>query len=77
VCFFYFQEGVYVRVYVNGKDTEVADQLTVAELVAEKGLNSDRVVVERNMVILPKEEWPRVRLAAEDKLEIIAFVGGG
>ncbi|MHB1455366.1 MAG: sulfur carrier protein ThiS [Armatimonadota bacterium] len=66
-----------MRVYVNGKETEVAEQLTVAALVAEKGLNPNTVVVEHNMIILPKEQWSQFTLASDDKLEIIAFVGGG
>ena len=66
-----------MRVYVNGKETEVAEQLTVAVLVAEKGLNPNTVVVEHNMIILPKEQWSQFTLASDDKLEIIAFVGGG
>lgn len=66
-----------MRVLVNGKETEIAERLTVAELVAERGLNPDAVVIEHNLVILPKEEWPRLELSADDKLEIIAFVGGG
>ena len=66
-----------MRVCVNGKETEIVERLTVAELVAEKGLNPDTVVVEHNLVILPKEEWSKLELSADDKLEIIAFVGGG
>ena len=66
-----------MRVCVNGKETEIVERLTVAEWVAEKGLNPDAVVVEHNLVILPKEEWPKLELSANDKLEIIAFVGGG
>lgn len=66
-----------MRVYVNGKETEVAEQLTVAALVAEKGLNPNTVVVEHNMIILPEEQWLQFTLASDDKLEIIAFVGGG
>ena len=66
-----------MRICINGKEIEVAEQLTVAALVAEKGLDPNTVVVEHNMVILPKEKWSQSVLAAEDKLEIIAFVGGG
>ena len=66
-----------MRIYVNGKETEAAEQLSVAVLVSELGLNHDTVVVEHNLVILPKEEWPQLVLTAEDKLEIITFVGGG
>lgn len=64
-------------VYVNGKETEIGEPLTVAELVAERGLNPNTMVVEHNMVILPKEKWSESVLAADDRLEIISFVGGG
>ncbi|MHB0912759.1 MAG: sulfur carrier protein ThiS [Armatimonadota bacterium] len=66
-----------MRVYINGKETEIAERITVAALVAEKGLNPDTVVVEHNLTILPKEEWPQSVLADEDRVEIVAFVGGG
>lgn len=66
-----------MRVYVNGKETEVTEQLTVAELIAGRGLNPDTVVVEHNQIILPREEWSKSVLSAEDKVEIVAFVGGG
>ena len=66
-----------MRIYVNGKETGVSGQLTVAGLVFEKGLDPNTVVVEHNRVILPKEKWTEVTLASEDRLEIITFVGGG
>lgn len=66
-----------MRIYVNGKETEVAENQTVAALLAERGLNPDTVVVEHNMAILPKEEYSGLTLAAEDKLELVTFVGGG
>ncbi len=66
-----------MRVYVNGKESDVAEGLTVAAMVAEKGLSPNAVVVEHNSVILPTEKWPQCVLAAGDKLEMITFVGGG
>ena len=66
-----------MRVYINGKETEVSDQLTIAALVAERGLNPNTVVVEHNLAIQPKEKWSELTLAVDDKLEIVSFVGGG
>ncbi|MHB0998746.1 MAG: sulfur carrier protein ThiS [Armatimonadota bacterium] len=66
-----------MHIFVNGKETEIAEPLTVAMLIEKKGLDPGTVVVEHNMVILPKEEWSQAVLAAGDNLEIIAFVGGG
>lgn len=66
-----------MRVCINGKDTEVSEGLTVAALIAGKGLSPGTVVVEHNLSILPREQWPQIVLAAGDNVEIIAFVGGG
>lgn len=64
-------------IFVNGKETLAAENQTVAALVADRGLDPNSVVVEHNLVILPKDQWSQVTLAADDKVEIIAFVGGG
>jgi thiamine biosynthesis protein ThiS len=51
--------------------------MTVAALVAQRGLDQNKVVVEHNLAVVPKEEWPKLVLADGDKLEIVSFVGGG
>lgn len=66
-----------MKVYINGNEIDVLKQLSVEDLIAERCLNPDTIVVEHNLSILPKEKWPEVMLKAEDKLEIVSFVGGG
>ncbi|HAH88445.1 MAG TPA: thiamine biosynthesis protein ThiS [Armatimonadetes bacterium] len=66
-----------MRIYVNGKETLAAGQMTVAALVAQRGLDQNKVVVEHNLAVVPKEEWSKLVLADGDKLEIVSFVGGG
>ncbi len=66
-----------MQIYVNGKETEVADGLTLESLVAEKGFIPGTVVVEHNLVIPPKEKWAQMILMPEDKIEIIRIIGGG
>ncbi len=66
-----------MRIYVNGIETVIATPISVNELIAQKGLNPDHVVIEYNMDILPREKWKQSHLQDEDRLEIIAFVGGG
>ncbi len=62
---------------VNGKDEAVANGLTVADLLAARGITTTLVAVERNSRILRKAEFAETALAAGDKLEIVHFVGGG
>lgn len=64
-------------VVVNGKEMDVASGTTVAELLAEKGIKPETVVVERNGDILPGAEFASATLADGDHLEVLRFVGGG
>ncbi len=47
------------------------------ELVAELGLQGDRVAVEHNGAIVPRASWVQTVLEAGDRLEVGHFVGGG
>ena len=49
----------------------------VAELLAARGHDAKRVVVERNGEILPREHFSQTMLCEADNLEIVHFVGGG
>jgi sulfur carrier protein len=41
------------------------------------GMKPDRVAVELNRNIVPREHWSETPLSDGDKLEIVHFVGGG
>lgn len=62
---------------VNGKEIEATGVGTIAELVKQKGLNPDTIVIEHNLTIVAKEAWPEAVLRPGDKVEIVTFMGGG
>ncbi|MDR3565169.1 MAG: sulfur carrier protein ThiS [Negativicutes bacterium] len=62
---------------LNGRAMAIDNSLTIAGLVAERGLNPETIVVECNLAIVAREAWASVILKPGDKVEIIAFVGGG
>jgi thiamine biosynthesis protein ThiS len=62
---------------INGERREVAGPTTVAALLEALGLSSQRVAVERNLVLVPRKEHATVELKDGDVLEIVHFVGGG
>ena len=66
-----------MRLRINGEERDVANAHTVADLVASLGLAGRRVAIERNREIVPASGWPDERLAENDVLEIVHFVGGG
>mgnify|MGYP003631972067 FL=1 len=49
----------------------------VADLVHELGLDGRKIAVERNLEIVPRSRYALDALAQDDRIEIVAFVGGG
>lgn len=66
-----------MKITVNGKEREVADGSTIADVVRELELRTDRIATERNLSVVPKAQYAQTQLTEGDKLEIVTFVGGG
>jgi len=66
-----------MKLQVNGEERSVDDGLTLTGLVERLGMKSDRVAIELNREIVPRDLWAQTRLADGDRLEIVHFVGGG
>jgi sulfur carrier protein len=64
-------------VTLNGEHRSVSPGSSVADLLAEIGLDSRKVAVERNEEIVPRSSYADTRLASGDALEIVHFIGGG
>jgi thiamine biosynthesis protein ThiS len=63
--------------HINGEEKEFPEGLTLAMLIAQLGMKSDRVAVELNQSIVQRSQWEVTPLQSGDKLEIVHFVGGG
>jgi thiazole synthase/sulfur carrier protein len=66
-----------MRVILNGREEEVRDGATVADLVAGLGREPRAVAVERNGEIVPRSRYGATVLEAGDRLEVVHFVQGG
>ena len=66
-----------LRVTVNGQPQTAPSGATVSVLLATMGIDPARVAVERNQDVVPRKTWADATLADGDKIEIVAFVGGG
>jgi len=64
-------------VYVNGETRDVAENSSVADIVADMGLKGKKIAVELNKEILPFDQYDAQTLHAQDRLEIVHAIGGG
>ncbi|MGA7512994.1 MAG: sulfur carrier protein ThiS [Candidatus Sulfotelmatobacter sp.] len=71
-----------MNLHINGEARTFADpaptaNFTLAALIESLAMKSDRVAVELNRNIVPRDRWPQTNLKDGDRLEIVHFVGGG
>jgi sulfur carrier protein len=64
---------------VNGKNYvfDNSDKMSIIQLLDHLKLQSLKVVIEKNGVILDNSGYKQEELSDGDKLEIVQFVGGG
>lgn len=67
-----------MKVRINGVEEVISEKtMTLQELVLNRGLKPTQIVIEVNLRIIPREQWPQISLQDKDSIEIISFVGGG
>jgi thiamine biosynthesis protein ThiS len=71
-----------MKLHINGEERTFPDpvppaQFTISALIESLNMKSDRVAVELNLEIAPRDGWSQINLKEGDRLEIVHFVGGG
>jgi thiamine biosynthesis protein ThiS len=66
-----------LAITVNGERREASQGATVSDLLRDLNLPAGRVAVERNLEIVPRQQWPNTAIQPGDRYEIVHFVGGG
>ena len=66
-----------IRIQVNGEARAWRAGATVAELLRELDIMSERVAVELNLEILDRKDFDARGIEDGDRLEILSFIGGG
>jgi thiazole synthase/sulfur carrier protein len=64
-------------VLVNGEKVLVPTNASLASLIAQLGLDTRKVAVERNLEIVPRSTYASTALTEADRIEIVHFIGGG
>jgi thiamine biosynthesis protein ThiS len=69
------QQSLAIR--VNGEPRRVPAGVSIAQMLAELGLDPRRMAVERNLEVVPRATLADVPVADGDAFEVVHFVGGG
>lgn len=62
---------------VNGEQIQLTKATTLEKFLKEQGYNIQRIAIERNDEIVPRENFSEVMLNDSDIIEVVHFMGGG
>jgi len=68
-----------LHIDINGeaRSFETSGSFTLTDLLDRLAIKTDRVAVELNRDIVPRDRWAQTALQEGDRLEVVHFVGGG
>jgi thiamine biosynthesis protein ThiS len=71
------ESGIPVKITLNGDPHELPGPLSVSDLLTRLEIDSRRVAVEHNLVVLRRALFASTQVREGDQVEIVNFVGGG
>lgn len=66
-----------IQIQVNGEAKAWRSGATVADLLQDLEIKTERVAVELNLEILDRAAFAQCSLKDGDRVEILSFIGGG
>ena len=66
-----------MKIILNGEDFEIAEPLSLSSLLAQLEIDTRRVAVEHNLIVVKREQLDTVTVREGDRIEVVNFVGGG
>jgi len=64
-------------IIINGQEESLNKQISLLELINQKGLDKEKIIVELNLKIVQRENLENTQIRKGDSVEIVSFVGGG
>lgn len=62
---------------INGNNVSLPEGTTLLAYLEQQQYRLDRIAVEHNGDIVPREQYGSLVLQENDTLEVVSFVGGG
>ncbi len=65
------------KIQLNGKKLKIQTNLSIKDLIKKYRLEENKIAIELNGTILPKNLYKNKKIKENDKIEIVQFIGGG
>ena len=65
------------KIQLNGKKVKIQRDLSIKDLIKKYRLKENKIAIELNGTILPKDHYKNKKVKNNDRIEIVQFIGGG
>jgi len=66
-----------IKIILNGEEKTLSQKMTIADLIAEYGLDMKKIAIEKDLEIVSPESFAEIILDEGSRIEIVHFIGGG
>jgi len=66
-----------IKFFLNGIHKKIDDETNLNVLLKELSIESNKVAIEINGVVVSKNDYEKKIIKTNDKIEIVHFIGGG
>ncbi len=66
-----------IKIILNGEEKTLSQKMTIADLIAEYGLDMKKIAIEKDLEIISPESFAEIILDEGSRIEIVHFIGGG
>jgi sulfur carrier protein len=66
-----------IEIQLNGQIYKFETSLSIEQLLNKLSINKKKVAVELNKSVVPKQKYSSIKIANQDVVEIVTFIGGG
>ena len=66
-----------IKIFLNGDLTEINKDLNISQLLAIIDLEATKIAIEKDLEIIHPQNFDKIILEENCKIEIVHFIGGG
>jgi thiamine biosynthesis protein ThiS len=66
-----------VKIFLNGDIIEIERNSTIAQLLTKLDLDANKIAIEKDLEIINPQNFTKIILQENAKVEIVHFIGGG
>jgi len=66
-----------IKIFLNGELLEIESGLTISKLLINFEIDPNKIAIEKDLEIINPQDFSKIILTENSKIEIVHFIGGG